>query len=406
MRRLAAAVVLCAPMPAAAQPLEEIEAWVFERLSLVGSQGAVWPREISTDGVIAAHGQYSTDGVSFASRVFADFGSGPVVVPIPTGKRTSFQPEVDDHGRVYAVTNGDRVEDMAPIFFDGVNMHPLPVPQQFTCGYSGVSPTGRVVALASNINDPQAQRPILIWDNPTLQPRVIPQPWINGLPTDRGIEFFPQDITDQGSIIGIFQAVPSGEVFGAGWLKDDETLVEVALPSTTTPIMLQFRATNELEAIGLSLIPIHPGATAFTYQLLVTDDTDSAILAVGDFDTRPSGDRSQSGLSVVAQNGTMTLRSGSAVRLISEVIASPMYHPTGGVQDLRNDATIVTDYGILRPTTCLADANQDGSLNPADFDAWLNAYVGNQSIADQNLDQQVTPADFSAWVIRYNRGCD
>jgi hypothetical protein len=54
---------------------------------------------------------------------------------------------------------------------------------------------------------------------------------------------------------------------------------------------------------------------------------------------------------------------------------------------------------------CLADVNGDGSLTPADFSSWIQAYNAGTPACDQNGDGQCTPADFSAWIQNYNAGC-
>ncbi|MEL6497757.1 MAG: hypothetical protein AAF937_04025 [Planctomycetota bacterium] len=51
----------------------------------------------------------------------------------------------------------------------------------------------------------------------------------------------------------------------------------------------------------------------------------------------------------------------------------------------------------------LADVNGDGSVTPADFNAWVIAFNNNDIAADQNCDGVVSPADFNAWVINYNQ---
>jgi len=54
---------------------------------------------------------------------------------------------------------------------------------------------------------------------------------------------------------------------------------------------------------------------------------------------------------------------------------------------------------------CVADANGDGALTPADFSAWVAAFNTSAPECDQNGDSSCTPADFSAWVANYNAGC-
>ena len=55
--------------------------------------------------------------------------------------------------------------------------------------------------------------------------------------------------------------------------------------------------------------------------------------------------------------------------------------------------------------TCLPDTNNDGTLSPADFSAWVAAFNTQAPACDQNDDGSCTPADFSAWVANYNAGC-
>ena len=61
--------------------------------------------------------------------------------------------------------------------------------------------------------------------------------------------------------------------------------------------------------------------------------------------------------------------------------------------------------GEMAAPDCIADVNQDGSLTPTDFTAWISAYSAGDLRADQNQDGAVTPTDFTAWVTNYNAGC-
>ncbi|MEL6499354.1 MAG: GC-type dockerin domain-anchored protein [Planctomycetota bacterium] len=54
---------------------------------------------------------------------------------------------------------------------------------------------------------------------------------------------------------------------------------------------------------------------------------------------------------------------------------------------------------------CLPDANGDGNLDPADFNAWVLAFNTQAPACDQNGDGQCTPGDFNAWVLNFNNGC-
>lgn len=54
---------------------------------------------------------------------------------------------------------------------------------------------------------------------------------------------------------------------------------------------------------------------------------------------------------------------------------------------------------------CPADTNLDGTLSPADFNAWIIAFNTGSIVADQNDDHLITPSDFNGWILNYNRGC-
>ncbi|MEO1534482.1 MAG: carbohydrate-binding protein, partial [Planctomycetota bacterium] len=54
---------------------------------------------------------------------------------------------------------------------------------------------------------------------------------------------------------------------------------------------------------------------------------------------------------------------------------------------------------------CPADTNGDGSLTPADFNAWVLAFNTQADECDQNDDNDCNPADFNAWVLNFNAGC-
>ena len=58
---------------------------------------------------------------------------------------------------------------------------------------------------------------------------------------------------------------------------------------------------------------------------------------------------------------------------------------------------------------CWVDVNQSGTVDPADFTAWLAAFGNpldpNRARADQNCDGTVSPADFTAWLANFGAGC-
>ncbi|MEL7483028.1 MAG: GC-type dockerin domain-anchored protein [Planctomycetota bacterium] len=75
--------------------------------------------------------------------------------------------------------------------------------------------------------------------------------------------------------------------------------------------------------------------------------------------------------------------------------------PAGIFGEVSTEVDAVAD---ARPP-CPADTNLDGTLDPADFNAWVIAFNTNSIIADQNDDNEINPADFNSWVINFNQGC-
>ncbi len=87
-------------------------------------------------------------------------------------------------------------------------------------------------------------------------------------------------------------------------------------------------------------------------------------------------------------------------------IPAGMMFVTATATDLAVGATseFSSCFGISL-TGCPADVNDDGSLTPADFTAWVAAFNASDPACDQNADEACTPADFTAWVANYNAGC-
>ena len=48
--------------------------------------------------------------------------------------------------------------------------------------------------------------------------------------------------------------------------------------------------------------------------------------------------------------------------------------------------------------------NADGTLAPADYNAFIMAFNADLPKADQNGDGALTPADLNAWIINNNTG--
>ncbi len=77
----------------------------------------------------------------------------------------------------------------------------------------------------------------------------------------------------------------------------------------------------------------------------------------------------------------------------------------GDVLECGLDAIVFESFECEQSNDCLADANGDGILSPADFSAWVAAFNAMSPVCDQNNDGACSPADFSAWVANYNAGC-
>ncbi|MEO1534131.1 MAG: GC-type dockerin domain-anchored protein [Planctomycetota bacterium] len=72
--------------------------------------------------------------------------------------------------------------------------------------------------------------------------------------------------------------------------------------------------------------------------------------------------------------------------------------------DAEGVGSVFVFVDIAAPS-CAVDVNDDGLVNPADFNAWVLAFNAQTSACDQNGDGLCNPADFNAWVINFNTGC-
>ncbi|MEM8756993.1 MAG: GC-type dockerin domain-anchored protein [Planctomycetota bacterium] len=63
------------------------------------------------------------------------------------------------------------------------------------------------------------------------------------------------------------------------------------------------------------------------------------------------------------------------------------------------------DFIAFDTGTCPGDVNNDGTVNSADFFAWVNAFNNGDPSGDVNGDGNVDSADFFAWVNAFNNGC-
>ncbi|MEL7484722.1 MAG: GC-type dockerin domain-anchored protein, partial [Planctomycetota bacterium] len=151
----------------------------------------------------------------------------------------------------------------------------------------------------------------------------------------------------------------------------------------------------------------------FTVQQLLTLAPSSNFNVTIGFNAQ-NGQLDPSGVNgVVSLDGTLNVAVADGQVLANgrnHVIVDGPYTGTFDTENIASDGQLVTrvryetNQVVLR-TRCLADTNLDGSVDPADFNAWVNAFNNGDTVADQNLDGLITPADFNAWVLNFNSGC-
>lgn len=92
---------------------------------------------------------------------------------------------------------------------------------------------------------------------------------------------------------------------------------------------------------------------------------------------------------------------GNSIAMSGNTIA------VGATTNITNGAASGAAFLFSLPATdCAADTNNDDTLSPADFTAWIAAFNANAPRCDQNDDDACTPDDFTAWIVNFNAGCD
>lgn len=133
---------------------------------------------------------------------------------------------------------------------------------------------------------------------------------------------------------------------------------------------------------------------------------------------RPTGDGAGVTMNITAKSATLdaaaltltttpaviTARGGATLTCIlldDSVVSFELNEESVFGEDRFRAAAVLTIK-----SNCVADTNGDGTLNAADFTAWIAAYNAGSAACDQNGDSLCTPADFTAWITNYNLGCD
>ena len=132
---------------------------------------------------------------------------------------------------------------------------------------------------------------------------------------------------------------------------------------------------------------------------------------------RPTGDGSGVTMNITCKSATLdlvpldlsatpteiTARGGlilSCVLLDDSVVSFDLNDGfVSGEDRFRSGATLTVKL------PCYADTNGDGTVTPADFTAWIDAFNNGLPSCDQNSDGSCTAADFTAWIANFNAGC-
>ena len=166
-----------------------------------------------------------------------------------------------------------------------------------------------------------------------------------------------------------------------------------------TQLTLDFGALDineDAEPIAFEIRNIAPGPFAASLDLDAVSLAGDAALFTTDLTTTPG---IEPGAAAVFMADALTHTPGDYESVVTIELSD---------EDLPGAAGPVTLTLTLRATVgtpCLADANGDGSLSPADFSAWIAAFNTQAPACDQNGDSACTPADFSAWIANFNAGC-
>jgi hypothetical protein len=190
------------------------------------------------------------------------------------------------------------------------------------------------------------------------------------------------------------------------WIRsDDGQLTRVARegdPLSGAPgVVLNSISNPSINPQGLAVFPVTLSGSG------VTADNDRALCYAS-----------------LGQPARILIREGDQVALLGSAptprtIQSFEFRSASGGQDglltgLNADgrATILIRFTngsaavvITHLPPCPADANNDGTVSPPDFSAWIAAFNAQSPACDQNGDGQCLPNDFASWIQNFNAGC-
>lgn len=394
---------------APAQELDEIEAWVFEPSELVNCHQSLvsWQTEpfINNSGVITGNAIEPTSSSTADIQPYVIDEHGERILRDPGNTSRTGVVGIDDAGRIYGTNNE------APGVYVWIDEHPrtLPVPSntrvQLLHTSSGGHSVGLVYTTGSTKSTPLRESPLAIYTDPDSGPQVI-QPLIFPYAESTGANkgFQPQLITNGGMVFGHNLGDSQPFTLSLGCRMPDGTLLEAPIIDLAPDARITF-ATHFSPAGPRDAYVVCREFGGMSPSFVVKfGASGTEVIAEGDY---PHIVGHESGLYLFTQPNSALISDGTTSLPLDTRIASSQRVRLGdGISSINAHAELVTWCGILRPTTCLADTNRDGSLDTQDFMAWLDAFLAGDSIADQNLDQDISPADFTAWIDRFDRGCN
>ncbi|MCA9271577.1 MAG: hypothetical protein KDA31_00890 [Phycisphaerales bacterium] len=394
---------------AKSQPLNEIEAWVFEET--VGrpgvGYGAIRPFFLPDQSIAGAVILDPHAPLSFAQPYTLD-EQGFHPLPMPPSTKGFLDLLSDQRGNLYAHTiDFDHLPALTPTMWASGIPQSVHGVEGALVSLEAVSPAGRGIGRISMPASSTTPTALAVWSDTQLPPDTIPLPVFPLAGMTEDSQFIPRMLTDAGDAAGV-TVDQQGNVISFAWLLNDGTTIEFPIEThrleSNQVYYTAFEPTGDGNAIVATRIHDAMGLNPQHHAYRLTQDGLEPIWSSNGPNAVPTFVTSSTGAYLIQSQATVLITDGQIRRDISDRIATAM--PVAALSDMADDFTILTVLGILRPTTCLADTNRDHVLDAGDLATWLDAYRAGAGIADQNLDRRLTPADFSAWVIRYNKGCD
>ena len=394
---------------AASQPLTEIEAWVFEET--VGrpgiGYGAIRPFFLSDNTIAGAVILDRHDPLSFAQPYTLD-EQGFHPLPMPPSTKGFLDLLSDQRGNLYAHTiDFNHFPALTPTMWVSGIPQPVHGIDGALVSLDAVSPAGRGIGRVFMPASSTISTALAVWSDTQLPPETIPLPVFPLAGMTENSQFIPRMLTDAGDAAGV-TIDQRGNIISFAWLLNEGTTIEFPVETHRLGSDWVYYTAFEPTSDGNAIVATHThdamGLNPQHHAYRLTQDGLEPIWSSNGPNAIPTFVTSSTGAYLIQSQATVLITDGQTRRDISDRIATAM--PVDALSDMADDFTILTVLGVLHPTNCLADTNQDHALDASDLAAWLDAYRSGAGIADQNLDQRLTPADFSAWVMRYNKGCD